>query len=85
MDLSWVCDAQRCRFLLEPVSGITTRACQTLVCCTVMTHKAYLNCHMRRPENATVTAYCMDLLGAELRPLKQAEAAGRLVPQVGMP
>lgn len=32
-----------------------------------------------------MTAYCMDLLGAELRPLKQAEAAGRLVPQVGMP
>lgn len=30
-----------------------------------------------------MTAYCLNLLGRQLGPLKQAEAAGRLVPQVG--
>lgn len=32
-----------------------------------------------------MTAYCLNLLGRQLGPLKQAEAAGRLVPQVGAP
>ena len=36
----------------------------------------------RRPENATVTAYCLSLLDAELRPLKRHEADGALLPQV---
>jgi len=41
--------------------------------------------HLRwaiKPENATVTAMCLDILGNELKPLKQAEAEGALLPQV---
>ncbi|DBB16594.1 TPA: hypothetical protein ACH3X3_014851 [Trebouxia sp. C0006] len=40
--------------------------------------------HLRwaiKPENATVTAMCLDILGNELKPLKQAEAEGALLPQ----
>ncbi|KAK9839863.1 hypothetical protein WJX81_007158 [Elliptochloris bilobata] len=44
---------------------------------TVLAHLRWV----MRPENATVTAYCLDLLGNQLGPLKQAEAAGRLAPQ----
>lgn len=35
-----------------------------------------------KPENATVTAECLEMLGQELKPLKQAEADGGLLPQV---
>ena len=35
-----------------------------------------------RPENATVRAACLELLGKQLGPLKQKEAAGSLLPQV---
>ncbi len=35
-----------------------------------------------RPENATVRAVCLELLGKQLGPLKQMEAAGSLLPQV---
>ena len=35
-----------------------------------------------RPENATVRAVCLELLGQKLGPLKQLEAAGSLLPQV---
>ena len=41
--------------------------------------------HLRwaiKPENATVTAMCLEILGTELKPLKQAEAEGGLLPQV---
>ncbi len=41
--------------------------------------------HLRwaiKPENATVTAMCLEILGNELKPLKQAEAEGALLPQV---
>lgn len=41
--------------------------------------------HLRwaiKPENATVTAECLELLGQELRSLKQAEADGGLLAQV---
>ncbi len=43
--------------------------------------------HLRwaiQPENATATADCLELLGEKLRPLKEAEAAGELLPQVGV-
>ena len=43
--------------------------------------------HLRwaiQPENATATADCLELLGEKLRPLKEAEAAGELLPQVGL-
>jgi len=41
--------------------------------------------HLRwaiKPENATVSAMCLEILGNELKPLKQAEAEGALLPQV---
>ena len=41
--------------------------------------------HLRwaiKPENATVTAMCLEILCNELKPLKQAEAEGALLPQV---
>lgn len=41
--------------------------------------------HLRwaiKPENATVTAMCLEILGNELKPLKQAEVDGDLLPQV---
>lgn len=41
--------------------------------------------HLRwaiKQENATVTAVCLEILGSELKPLKQAEAEGGLLPQV---
>lgn len=34
------------------------------------------------PENATVKAMCLQLLGEKLGPLKEMEAAGSLLPQV---
>lgn len=40
------------------------------------------HCWACRNENATVTAYCLTLLDSELRPLKQCEAEGSLLPQV---
>ncbi|KAK9806759.1 hypothetical protein WJX72_001747 [[Myrmecia] bisecta] len=36
---------------------------------------------MVKPENATVTAQCLELMGAELGPLKTGEAEGGLLPQ----
>ena len=41
--------------------------------------------HLRwaiKQENATVTAECLEILGSELKPLKEAEANGGLLPQV---
>ena len=37
-----------------------------------------------RPENATVRAACLELLGNVLGPLKQMEASGSLLPQVNL-
>lgn len=44
--------------------------------------------HLRwaiKSENATVTAEWLELLGQELKPLKQAEADAGLLPQVDTP